>query len=60
MAHVADFKLATNFEVYFCDPHSWQRPTNENVNGLIREFFPKGTNFTKVTDLKRSPTLNGC
>ena len=51
MAHVADFKLATNFEVYFCDPHSpWQRPTNENVNGLIREFFPKGTNFTKVTD----------
>lgn len=51
MARVADFELATPFKVYFCDPHSpWQRPTNENMNGLVREFFPKGTNFTEVTD----------
>ena len=51
MARASQFELATGFKVYFCDPHSpWQRPTNENANGLIREFFPKGTEFTKVTD----------
>lgn len=51
MARVADFELCTPFKVYFCDPHSpWERPTNENVNGLIREFFPKGTKFSEVTD----------
>ena len=51
MARASAFELATGFKVYFCDPHSpWQRPTNENVNGLIREFFPKGTKFTEVTD----------
>ncbi len=51
MAKVADFELATSFKVYFCDPHSpWERPTNENTNGLVREFFPKGTRFSEVTD----------
>lgn len=51
MAKVADFELATPFKVYFCDPHSpWERPSNENTNGLVREFFPKGTNFSEVTD----------
>jgi IS30 family transposase len=39
------------FKVYFCDPRSpWERPSNENTNGLIREFFPKGTRFSEVTD----------
>ena len=51
MARVADFELATPFRVYFCDPHSpWERPSNENTNGLVREFFPKGTRFSEVAD----------
>ena len=51
MAAVAEFELATPFKVYFCDPHSpWERPSNENTNGLVREFFPKGTRFCDVTD----------
>jgi transposase, IS30 family len=51
MARHADLKIDPAIDVYFCDPHSpWQRPTNENTNGLIREYFPKGTDFSQVSD----------
>ena len=42
----ADIAEALNMPVFFCDPHSpWQRPTNENTNGLLRQYFPKSTNL---------------
>ena len=51
MAEHKELTKETGMRVYFAHPYSaWERGTNENTNGLIRRYFPKGTNFNNVTE----------
>jgi IS30 family transposase len=51
MRNWKQLQIDADIDVFFCDPHApWQRGSNENTNGLLRQYFPKGTDFTAVTE----------
>ena len=63
MAEHAQFSIDSGVKVYFCDPSSpWQRGSNENTNGLLRQYLPKGTDLTRYDQRARddiADELNG-
>jgi len=59
MAQHKAFTVATDIQVYFCDPQSpWQRGSNENTNGLLRQYFPKGMDVSQVTQQQLNAVAN--
>ena len=60
MSEHVRFKIDTGVEVFFCDPHSpWQRGSNENTNGLLRQYFPKGMDLSKLTEDQLQAAADG-
>lgn len=59
MAQHVQLRLDTALDIYFCDPQSpWQRGTNENTNGLLRQYFPKGTDMSRYTERELDAVAN--
>jgi IS30 family transposase len=60
MAQHVRFRIDTGVDVFFCDPHSpWQRGSNENTNGLLRQYFPRGRDLSKVSEAELKAAADG-
>lgn len=60
MAEHVRFRIDTGVEVYFCDPHApWQRGSNENTNGLLRQYFPKSIDLSRTTEAELQAAADG-
>ncbi len=59
MAQHAQLKIDTGLSIYLCDPRSpWQRGTDENTNGLLRQYFPKGTDISRYSERELDAVAN--